>query len=78
MVVKYGGHAMVDEALKESFALNVILLRAVGIYPVVVHGGGPQIGQLSSAWTSPASSSTACGSPAPRSWTWCRWSWWAR
>jgi acetylglutamate kinase len=46
VVVKYGGHAMKDEALKESFALNVILLRAVGIYPVVVHGGGPQIGQL--------------------------------
>ena len=46
VVVKYGGNAMKDEALKESFALNVILLRAVGIYPVVVHGGGPQIGQL--------------------------------
>ncbi len=46
VVVKYGGHAMVDEALKQSFALNVILLRAVGIYPVVVHGGGPQIGEL--------------------------------
>lgn len=46
VVVKYGGHAMVDEALKESFALNVILMRAVGIYPVVVHGGGPQIGNL--------------------------------
>ncbi len=46
VVVKYGGHAMVDQALKESFALNLILLRAVGIYPVVVHGGGPQIGDL--------------------------------
>ncbi|ADK85249.1 acetylglutamate kinase [Desulfarculus baarsii DSM 2075] len=46
VVIKYGGHAMKDEALKKSFALNVILLRAVGIYPVVVHGGGPQIGQL--------------------------------
>ena len=46
VVVKYGGHAMVDEDLKKSFALNVILLRAVGIYPVVVHGGGPQIGHL--------------------------------
>lgn len=46
VVIKYGGHAMKDEALKTSFALNVILLRAVGIYPVVVHGGGPQIGQL--------------------------------
>ncbi|CAO0821106.1 Acetylglutamate kinase [Desulfarculales bacterium] len=46
IVVKYGGHAMVDDELKKSFALNVILLRAVGIYPVVVHGGGPQINCL--------------------------------
>ncbi|MDR1396808.1 MAG: acetylglutamate kinase [Desulfarculales bacterium] len=46
VVIKYGGAAMVDEELKRSFALNLILLRAVGIYPVVVHGGGPQIGNL--------------------------------
>jgi acetylglutamate kinase len=46
IVIKYGGAAMVDEALKKIFALNLILLRAVGIYPVVVHGGGPQIGKL--------------------------------
>ena len=46
VVIKYGGHAMVDEDLKKSFALNVIMLRAVGIYPVVVHGGGPQINRL--------------------------------
>ncbi len=46
VVVKYGGAAMVDEELKRSFALNVILLRAVGIYPVVVHGGGPHISRL--------------------------------
>jgi acetylglutamate kinase len=46
VVIKYGGHAMVDDELKRSFALNVILLRAVGIYPVVVHGGGPQISRL--------------------------------
>ncbi|KMY65919.1 acetylglutamate kinase [Desulfocarbo indianensis] len=46
VVIKYGGAAMKDEALKTSFALNVILLREVGIYPVVVHGGGPQIGRL--------------------------------
>ncbi len=44
-VVKYGGHAMVDEALKESFAKDVSLLRFVGIRVVVVHGGGPQINQ---------------------------------
>ena len=42
-VVKYGGHAMVDDALKESFARDVCLLRYVGIQVVVVHGGGPQI-----------------------------------
>ncbi len=46
VVIKYGGSAMKDEGLKTSFALNVILLREVGINPVVVHGGGPQIGQL--------------------------------
>ncbi len=39
-VIKYGGHAMVDEALKASFAQDVILLRQVGIHPVIVHGGG--------------------------------------
>jgi acetylglutamate kinase len=44
-VVKYGGHAMVDEELKENFARDVCLLRYVGIQVVVVHGGGPQISQ---------------------------------
>lgn len=46
VVVKYGGHAMVDEALKESFAKDVCLLRYVGIRIVVVHGGGPQINHV--------------------------------
>jgi acetylglutamate kinase len=45
IVIKYGGHAMVDERLKESFAQDIVLLKYVGINPVVVHGGGPQIGQ---------------------------------
>ena len=45
-VVKYGGNAMVDEELKESFAQDVVLLKYVGINPVVVHGGGPQIDQV--------------------------------
>ena len=45
VVIKYGGHAMADEALKESFALDVILLKSLGINPVVVHGGGPQINE---------------------------------
>jgi acetylglutamate kinase len=46
MVIKYGGHAMVDSELKESFAQDVVLLKFVGINPVIVHGGGPQIGKL--------------------------------
>ncbi len=45
-VVKYGGHAMVDDALKESFARDICLLRYVGIRVVLVHGGGPQINQM--------------------------------
>ena len=44
-VVKYGGSAMVDEELKASFAQDVVLLKYVGINPVVVHGGGPQVDQ---------------------------------
>jgi len=46
VVVKYGGNAMIDEHLKQSFARDVVLLRLVGLNPVVVHGGGPQIEQL--------------------------------
>jgi acetylglutamate kinase len=45
VVIKYGGHAMADEALKKSFALDVILLKYIGINPVIVHGGGPQINE---------------------------------
>jgi acetylglutamate kinase len=46
IVIKYGGNAMVDEALKSGFARDVVLMKLVGINPVVVHGGGPQIGHL--------------------------------
>ncbi len=46
VVVKYGGNAMIDAALRESFARNMVLLKHVGVAPVVVHGGGPQIGHL--------------------------------
>jgi acetylglutamate kinase len=44
-VIKYGGHAMTEERLKESFALDVILLKSLGINAVIVHGGGPQINE---------------------------------
>ncbi len=46
VVIKYGGHAMVDEHLKKQFALDVILMKHIGINPVIVHGGGPQINRF--------------------------------
>jgi len=46
MVIKYGGHAMGDEALAMQFARDVVLIKQVGINPIVVHGGGPQIGAM--------------------------------
>lgn len=47
-VVKFGGNAMIDSTLSHSFALDIILLSYVGIRPVIIHGGGPQIGELMS------------------------------
>lgn len=46
VVLKYGGHAMIDDALKRAFAEDVVFLRLAGIRPVVVHGGGPQINEM--------------------------------
>ncbi len=46
IVVKFGGNAMIDDALKHSFARDIVLMKLVGLNPIVVHGGGPQIGQL--------------------------------
>ena len=46
IVVKYGGNAMIDDALTQSFAEDIVLMKLVGMNPVVVHGGGPQIGAL--------------------------------
>ena len=46
VVVKFGGNAMIDEKLKRSFARDIVLMKAVGMNPIVVHGGGPQIGEL--------------------------------
>ena len=46
VVIKYGGHAMTDEELRASFARDVVLLKTIGVRPVVVHGGGPQIEEL--------------------------------
>ena len=49
IVVKYGGNAMTEAALKKSFAHDVVLLKLVGMNPVVVHGGGPQIDERAQA-----------------------------
>jgi acetylglutamate kinase len=46
IVIKYGGNAMIDDALQSSFARDVVLMKQIGLNPVIVHGGGPQIGQL--------------------------------
>lgn len=46
IVIKFGGNAMTDENLKNSFARDIVLLKQVGVNPVIVHGGGPQIGQM--------------------------------
>ena len=46
VVVKYGGNAMTDDALKASFAEDIVFLRLAGLRPVVVHGGGPQISAM--------------------------------
>jgi acetylglutamate kinase len=46
IVIKYGGHAMEDDALKDSFAQDIVLLKFIGLDPVIVHGGGPQIGSM--------------------------------
>src|SRR3990170_4513031 len=46
VVVKYGGKAMVDSSLKERFAEDIALMKYVGMHPVIVHGGGPQISEM--------------------------------
>ena len=46
VVIKYGGNAMENDELKNSFARDVVMMKQVGINPVIVHGGGPQIGDL--------------------------------
>jgi len=45
IVIKYGGNVMIDKNLKDNFALDIVLMKYIGIYPVIVHGGGPQIGE---------------------------------
>ena len=50
IVIKYGGHAMSDAQLRSSFAVDVVLLKFIGVQPVIVHGGGPQIAETLERW----------------------------
>lgn len=70
IVIKYGGNAMTDERLKHGFARDVILLKLVGMNPVVVHGGGPQIDNALKKSASKALSCRACASPTKKPWKW--------
>ena len=64
IVIKYGGNAMINEELKDAVMHDVVLLKLLGMKPVLSHGGGS---------TSPSSSSRACATPPPRSCVLSRW-----
>ena len=78
LVIKYGGNAMTDPALQQDFAEDVVLLKLVGMNPIVVHGGGPQISKRSTSWARRAPSCKACASPTKRPWRWSSGFWPAR
>jgi acetylglutamate kinase len=61
VLIKYGSHAMMDEELKNNFARDLVLMKDIGINAVVVHGGGPQIGNLLKNWERSRNSSRGCG-----------------
>jgi acetylglutamate kinase len=74
IVVKYGGHAMVDEQLKEDFARDITLMKYIGMNPVVVHGGGRKSVGFLTGWASQQSLSTGCGLQMSRPWMLLKWS----
>ena len=73
VVVKYGGHAMIDDTLRRGFAADMVFLRNCGIRPIVVHGGGLQISAMLKRLNISANSRAASGSPPPRCSTWHAW-----
>ena len=74
VVVKYGGNAMTDDALRRAFAADMVFLRNCGIHPVVVHGGGPQItAMLRRLGIDRATSRADSGSPHRKCSTWRGW-----
>lgn len=75
IVIKYGGHAMVDEDLKDRFAKDVVMMKYIGINPVVVHGGGPQIGDFLKNWARNQNLFRVCALPIKKPWTLWKWFW---
>ena len=73
MVVKYGG-GMASAQLRAEFAADIVLLKLMGMNPVVVHGGGPEVSRQMERLGLEVASSTACGSPTRRPWRSCAWS----
>ena len=70
IVIKYGGNAMTDPELQKDFAEDVVLLKLVGMNPVVVHGGGPQIDEALKKVGKVGTFSRACASPTRKPWKW--------
>lgn len=69
IVIKYGGNAMTEERLQRAFARDVVLLKLVGMNPVIVHGGGPQIGRCSApSRKTKQNSFRACASLMQKPW----------
>lgn len=73
IVVKYGGNAMVDDHLKQCFAEDMVFLRQVGLHPIVVHGGGPQISHMLKALGIKSEFKGGLRVTTPRPWMWCAW-----
>ena len=78
LVVKYGGHAMVKEELKRSFAMDVVLMKYIGMNPSSSMVAAHRSASSWRSWGKSHISCRACGSPMPRPWTLSRWCWVAR
>jgi len=78
IVVKYGGNAMIEELLKRSFAHDVVLLKLVGMNPVIVHGGGPQIDEQLARMGKKGEFVQGMRVTDAETMTWSRWCWAAR
>ena len=73
IVIKYGGNAMINEELKDAVMHDVVLLKLLGMKPVLSHGGGPGINKMLEKLDIPSSSSRACAIPPPTSCVLSRW-----